>query len=562
MVLSTYNPFMDVPNDTRRVAAQRPRIALVIATAVAVLTPNTSAPALEPGPAALAKRSGELNVLFVTIDTLRADRLGCYGYTRAHTPVIDSLAASGVRFENAYSHHPVTLPSHVTLFTGTHAAHHGVDDNGLFRLADEAVTVAETLKGAGFSTGAVISSFVLNSQYGLDQGFDMYDDSLSVGRKQDLGGFEEMTATGVSDRALEWIEQHAQERWFLWLHYYDPHGDFEPPPAYMRAGTKPYDGEIAYVDAELGRLMAELEKRGLTERTLTIITSDHGESLGEHEELAHGLFLYEATMRVPLIVSLPGAIPAGRVAKQTVSLVDVAPTLLSVLDLTTPERAQGRSLMPLLFSDPAEWTETPVIMETMTPWHQYGFSPTSAMVQGNFKFIESPRPELYDLTADPHELTNIIDQNRSRARSMAKQRRELHALYSESSIEGGSRVEMDDRARDRLKSLGYVFAGPSSDEGFGDAPDVKDKIQIMKAIKMASELRAAGREKEAFSTLENVLESSPDTRLVLNRLGTWYALKKDFGNGERYFKRLLRLDPDYIEAYNKPWSALRQCLSL
>ena len=497
----------------------------------------------------LARLSSELNLLVVTIDTLRADRLGCYGYRQARTPVIDSVAASGVRFDNAYSHQPITLPSHATLFTGTHPAHHGISDNGIFTLPDEAVTLAEVLKGAGISTGAVIGSFVLHSQFGLDQGFDTYDDSLSAGRKKDPGGFEEMTATGVSDRALEWIRKNAGKRWFLWIHYYDPHAYYEPPPAYRRAGSYPYDGEVAYVDFELGRIMDDLERRGLTERTLVILTADHGESQGEHGELTHGLFLYDADMRVPLIASLPGAIPAGRVASQTVSLMDIAPTVLSALGMPPPKQIQGRSLMRLLFSDPEDWEEAPVIMETMLPWHQHGWSPSSAIVHERFKYIEAPRPELYDLEADPRELTNIHDKNHDRAEAMARRLEALRTGYSESSLEDKSSVKMDDATRDRLASLGYIFSGPASGNPALDAADVKDMIKLTQMTRRASDLRDSGNEDEAFSLLEDVLEKSPDSRRVLNTLGTWYARKNDFQNAEKLFKRLIQLDPEDIGAY-------------
>jgi arylsulfatase A-like enzyme/Flp pilus assembly protein TadD len=519
------------------------------AMAITLLVLGTYSLYFGPGPDQLARLSGELNVLMVTIDTLLADRLCWYGYCGARTPVIDSVAASGVRFDNAYCHQPLTLPSHATLLTGTHPAHHGIAHNGLFVLPEEAETMAETLKGAGFSTGAVIASFALHRQFGLDQGFDSYDDTLSAERKQDAGGFEEMRATAVSNRALEWLGQNAAERWFLWIHYYDPHSAYEPPPEHQWTGGHPYDGEVAYVDFELGRVMDDLEKRGLRERTLVVIAADHGESMGDHGELTHGLFLYGESMRAPLIVSLPDAIPAGRVASQTVSLMDVAPTMFSALGLTPPKQVQGRSLLPLLFSDPADWVEVPVTMETMAPWHEHGWSPSSAVVAESFKFIAAPKPELYDLEADPRELENLYDKNHSRAELMEKRLKALRSRYSESSLEGKSSVKMDDRTRDRLASLGYIFSGPASGSPAGNEPDVKDKIGLMKTIEQASDLFDSGNEDEAISLLEDVLEQSPDSRKLLNRLGTWCAQKNDLQNAEKYFKRLLQLDPEYIAVY-------------
>ena len=521
------------------------------ASVVGVLAVLTSSMLGGSAPQKLARVADPLNVLLVTIDTLRADRLGSYGYPRARTPVMDALAASGARFDRAYALQPVTLPSHTTLLTGMHPARHGIEDNGLFRVPDEATTLAEMLKGAGFSTGAVVASFVLHRQFGLDQGFDTYDDSLAAAGMQNTAGFDEMTASVVSDRALSWIAQHADEGWFLWTHYYDPHAEYQPPRAHQKAGEHPYDGEVAYVDFELGRILDDLERRGLKERTLVIVTSDHGESLGEHGELAHGLFLYEPVMRIPLIVSLPGTIPAGRVVSETTSLLDIVPTVVAALGMTTPETFQGRSLVPLLFSDRAEWEEAPVILETKVPWHSYGWSPSTAIVHRGLKFIQAPTPELYDLDSDPEELTNLLDLldgDRGRGDAMARQLRELRAAYGEATLESVGTVTMDDATRDRLASLGYIFTAAATNP-VEDAPDVKDMVDVLQMISHASVLRDSGREDEAIALLEAVLERSPDSRQVLNRLGIWYARRKDFRNAERHFKHALEVEPEFIVAY-------------
>jgi arylsulfatase A-like enzyme len=350
-----------------------------------------------PGPAKLARARGGLNVLVVVIDTLRADRLGCYGYQKARTPVTDSLAESGVLFSRAYCNQPITLPSHATIFTGTHPAYHGVNDNGLFRLPEQAVTLAEILKDRGFTTAAIISSFVLHRQFGMDQGFDHYDDRLSNKRGETTLGFKEMPAVDVSDRAVAWIDRHSDERWMLWLHYFDPHAAYVPPPRFLEGVPHPYDGEVAYADFELGRVIDLLEQKGLKKRTLIVFTSDHGEGLDEHGEPTHAVFLYNSTVRVPLIISLPGVIPGGKSADALVSLMDLMPTILDALGLKIPEHVQGRSLVPQLFKDTGDGREIPVLMETMAPWHQYGWSPSKAVLEAGYKFIQAPKPELYDL---------------------------------------------------------------------------------------------------------------------------------------------------------------------
>lgn len=464
---------------------------------------------------------------------------------------MDAFAASGARFDRAYALQPVTLPSHTTLLAGMHPARHGIEDNSLFHVPDEAETLAEMLKGSGFSTGAIVSSFVLHRQFGLDQGFDTYDDSLSAGGKQDGAGFDEMKATVVADRALSWIAQHADQRWFLWAHFYDPHADYLPPRRYQKAGTHPCDGEVAYVDFELGRILDDLERRGLKERTLVIVASDHGESMGEHGELAHGLFLYEPVMRIPLIVSLPGTIPAGRVVNEAASLLDIAPTVLAALGIATPETIQGRSLMPLLLSPRGEWEDASVILETKVPWHSYGWSPSSAIEHDGWKLIQAPKPELYDLVHDPGERRNLLDGESGRGNTMARRLRELRASYAESALGNGDAAEkvLDDATRERLASLGYIFDGDSSANPVDDAPDVKDMVDVLRMISEASTLRGSGQRDEAIALLEAVLERSPDSRRVLNRLGIWYARRKDLRNAERHFKHLLEVDPEFIEGY-------------
>jgi len=497
-----------------------------------------------PGPAKLAAARGGLNVLFVTIDTCRADHLGSYGRDQARTPVLDGLAKSGVLFENAFALQPLTLPSHSTIFTGAHPARHGVEDNGLFILPARAETLAETLSKEGFATGAVISAFVLHRQFGLDQGFSHYDDALSSGRRGTSVGFDEMPAGRVSDRAIEWLGTNRDRRFFLWLHYFDPHADYNPPPGFKAEGMSAYDGEIAYVDHELGRVMAALQNSGLVEKTLVIVTSDHGESLGEHGEPTHGEFLYDSAMHVPMIFSLPGVLPAGVRADEQVCLMDLAPTVLEVLGIEPREGMQGRSLVPLFYRK--DIADQPVVMETMAPWHEYRWSPSFAIRKDGWKYIRAPRPELYDLSKDPGELDNIIEDNRGRAEAMSRELTRLRSAFSEHALDRES-GGMSEESRERLASLGYLFSGSGAGKPGPEAPDVKDMIGLLRMMKQAQTFHENGRTREALELMEKVLAKSPDSARALNKAGVWYAQAGDQALAEKRLERLVRTAPDFVE---------------
>jgi arylsulfatase A-like enzyme/Tfp pilus assembly protein PilF len=524
---------------------------IIFAAALALTGILISAYALlaGPGPAKLARARGGLNVLVVVIDTLRADRLGCYGYQKARTPVADSLAESGVLFSRAFCNQPITLPSHATIFTGTHPAYHGVHDNGLFRLPEQAVTLAEILKDSGFTTAAIISSFVLHRQFGLDQGFDHYDDRLSNKRGETTLGFKEMPAVDVSDRAVDWLDRHTDERWMLWLHYFDPHAGYVPPQRFLEGVPHPYDGEVAYADFELGRIIDLLERKGLRERTLIVFTSDHGEGLDEHGEPTHAVFLYNSTAHVPLIISLPGVIPGGKSVGELVSLMDIMPTILDALGLKIPDQVRGRSLVPRLFKDTDDRPEVPVIMETMAPWHQYGWSPLKAIVEAGHKFIEAPRPELYDLEADPRELRNIYERNRGRAEAMARLLKRKRAEYEADSLASRAERKMDARTREKLASLGYVFTGAGAKEPSIMAPDPKDMVEILLWTREAATLKKNGKTGEAIALMEKIVRRNPDNRRAMNLMGTWYVQAGALDRAEQIFKRIITIDPDFHEAF-------------
>jgi len=491
----------------------------------------------------------DLNVLVVTIDTCRADHLGCYGYEKARTPVIDSLAASGVLFEKAFALQPATLPSHSTIFTGTHPAHHKVLDNGLFALPGEAETMAEVFQDEGVTTGAIISAFVLHRQYGLDQGFDFYDDRLTE-NKAHTAMYDEMKASVVSDRAINFIEQNGDGRFFLWLHYFDPHAGYLPPAEFEGRFEHPYDGEIAYVDRELGRVIGALEKRGLRAKTLIVVTADHGESLDEHGEHTHGMFLYNATQHVPLIMSLEGTLPRNRRIEENVSLMDIMPTVLDIAGIPVPEDVQGLSLADLIFSDGADHKRrpAPVIMETHSPWYQHGFSPSYAVIRDGYKYIKSPKPELYDLVSDPDELRNIIGDRPSLASDLSNTLEKTRARYAASPLKSPAEIYMTEKSRRRLESLGYLPADRSREDEMS-APDAKDKIGIQDMLNRAERLKAEGKIEKAVEILEKVVEQNPGDVNSMTKLALLYSTGGKVEEAITLYREALEISPYYVPAY-------------
>ena len=351
--------------------------------------------------AAFAAPAAAPNVVVITIDTLRADHLGCYGYKQIRTPNIDALAAEGARFERAYTAVPVTLPSHTVMFTGTYPMRSGMHDFAANKLGPGQPTLASVLKEHGYVTGAVIGSAVLDSRFGLNRGFDFYYDHFDFNRLQE-SNLEEMERPGnlVADVALDWLGQNYQKKFFLWMHLYDPHYPYHPPAPYAAEyQDHPYDGEIAFADSQVGRLIHFLKSKGLYENTMIVLTGDHGESLGEHGEKYHGFFIYNATLHVPFIIHLPGA-ASPRVVPGLVNLADLMPTVLQELKIDVPAQVQGQNLLPLMRTkEPGE--DRTLYAETFLPRLHFNWSELRGVETDNYHFIDAPKPELYDLTKDP-----------------------------------------------------------------------------------------------------------------------------------------------------------------
>lgn len=502
------------------------RRATALLLAAAVLTPlacgggDTASPGAgaDPGPAPLAGR----NLLLITVDTLRADRVGAYGDGEATTPALDRLAAEGVRFESAYTPVPLTLPGHAALFTGRSPLATGVRLNGHHYLADGETTLAERFRDAGYATGAAVSAYVMVAKFGLAQGFDHYEDSLTA---RDLYNFyAEIPADETVDRFLAWLDERAGEGrpFFGWLHLYDPHLPYAPPEPWAgRFADDPYRGEVAFADEQVGRVLARLEELGVAADTAVVATSDHGEGFGEHGEHGHGLLAYDETLRVPLVIHAPGELPAGTVVEERVSLFDVAPTLLALFGLEPlpgeggPLRP-GRDLGPLLLGTGGEGGDgdavgdgapgaAEVYFETVAGHEEKGWAPIQGVVSGHLKYIRAPRPELYDLAADPAESENLFDERRSDAGRLERRLREIEAAAPEDA--GAGRRELDDEDRERLAALGYLGGGESrSDEPL----DPKRGIAIENRVREIRRLLEAGEVESAAAALEEVRSANPD----------------------------------------------------
>lgn len=481
---------------------------LVAAIVLAGCAPADDAPADRW--AQLARRaSGEpLHVVLITIDTLRADRLGCYGAEHATTPEIDALAAEGVRFANAATTVPFTLPAHSSLMTGTYPPFHGVRENVGYQLDSGLPTLAEELAAGGFSTGGFVSAFVLDSRWGIGRGFEEYFDDFDPEESAsgNLGAVQRDGAETVA-AAVAWLDEPRQGPFFLWLHLFEPHDPYTPPePHLSRHAGRPYDGEVAYADALVGRLRRALEQRGLLERSLVVLTGDHGEGLGQHREGFHGFFVYDSTVHVPLVVRGPFA--DGRVIDAPVSHVDLLPTLLELAGLRVPTEVQGRSLLPLLRGE-AESEERMVYSESMYPLVHYGWAPLRSLRTRDHKLIAAPRPELYDLAADAGESDNVVQHHR---RLYAELGGELDALVER--LGRGGRQEaapaaLDEETLAQLQALGYLAGRGGvaiADEDAAERADPKDRIDLHQLVMLAqSELgrndldAARGRLTEALA---------------------------------------------------------------
>jgi arylsulfatase A-like enzyme/Flp pilus assembly protein TadD len=496
-----------------------------------------------------ANQKAAPNVIVITIDTLRADHVGCYGYKAIRTPTIDSLAADGTRFDRAYTPVPVTLPSHSAMFTGTYPTLSGMHDFSGNVLNPQQPTLASVLKENGYATGAVIGSAVLDSRFGLNQGFDFYYDHFDFNRLQE-SNLEEMErpANAVVDVTLDWLGKNYQKKFFLWMHLYDPHHPYRPPPPYDKEYVSSlYDGEIAFADAQVGRLIAFLKQKGLYADSLIVLSGDHGEGLGEHGEKTHGFFIYNSTLHVPFVIHLPAASSVKQV-EAPVSVADLMPTVLAALGIAVPAKVQGQSLVPLIMGKAKPGDRT-LYSETFLPRIHFNWSELRGAETANYHFIDAPRPELYDLKKDPGETQNLFPQKKAVGEEMQGKLNTLVREYS-ANQELAQKTGLDPALMERLKSLGYAgFSGGGDPNASNrDLPDPKDRIELYELISEAISDAQHGRLQESADKLTTALKTEPNAVATRYLLGLSYYRLLRFEDARKEFTRVVELSPDYTLA--------------
>jgi arylsulfatase A-like enzyme/Flp pilus assembly protein TadD len=486
------------------------------------------------------------NVILISIDTCRADHLSCYGYESNTTPNIDAVAAEGMLFEQAISPVPLTLPAHSSLLTGTIPPYHGVHDN--FDYLDKSnITLAEILKEAGFTTAAVVSAFVLDSQFGIEQGFETHHDRFESPLE---GNDVEQRQGGETTRvAIDWLEENKGNEFFLFLHYYDPHAQYQPPePFASRFASNPYAGEIAYVDHCLGQIIQKLKDLALYDSTLLIITADHGEMLGEHGEPTHDYFVYQSAVKVPLIFKIPGCNKPARI-KPIVGLVDIVPTVCSLLKIETPKHVQGVDLAPIFKGDCLSVQDRHVYCESFTAT-KYHANSLLAIVSDRYKYIQTTRPELYDLVEDAAESNNLVEQRGPQATMMKNSLAEMleQSVRNDSPESAG---EMDARAISRLQSLGYVGGAVTEDFSFDETKD--DPKDLLAYHLSQAKFNTYFMKKEyakAKICAEKMIVQRPDCSVGYEQLGKTVVAQKDYSQAVVYLHKVIEMEPDRSEAYD------------
>ena len=477
----------------------------------------------------LKGRESGLNVLLITVDTLRADALGSYGNEMASTPWMDRLASEGVRFANARAHNVVTLPAHASILTGLYPQEHGVRDNSGFRFPDELPTLATILRQKGYRTAAFVSAFPLDSRFGLDVGFDVYEDSF-VGAERRPAFFEQ-ERSGVETIALarEWIDADDDRPWFCWVHLYEPHFPYEPAERFRaRFGEDSYLGDVATADAALAPLLEPLLNGTGDEHSLVVLTSDHGEALGEHGEATHGIFAYEGTLRVPLILHQPRLFEP-RVVGGPARHVDILPTVLDILAIPVDQRLRGRSLLREAMGDASEGSSTSYF-ESLSPLLNRGWAPLYGVIDGETKYIDLPIPELYDLARDPGESTNLAATDPERLAELRGMLAPLRAVDT-----GSNPTPEDAETMERLRSLGYLTGSSSDKVTFTEADDPKMLMDLDEALREVAGLYQEGNLSAALERARELVRDRPGMRMALLDLA---HLERESGNLEAAMEAL------------------------
>lgn len=486
------------------IALGAPARRLVVAVVLVALACRPS----PPGGTQVAAETPRPPIILISIDTLRSDRLPAYGYDGVETPAVDRLAAEGVLFERAYTHVNVTLPSHVSVFTGLLPPEHGVRDNAGYRLDEAIPTLAAELAKAGYATGGFVSSYVLRAGTGVARGFDVYDDEVGFETGRQLGRLQR-PGTETLAAASEWLGGVAGSPFFLFLHLYEPHAPYAPPPPFAGRYDDRYDGEVAAADAVVAGLIGRLEELGVYDEALVVLLSDHGEGLMDHGEMDHLILIYRETIQVPLIVRLPGGERGGERVATGAQLSDVAPTVYSLAGLAAPDGLAGLDLFGPEATSPGGAPRL-IVSESVYPRIHFGWSDLASIVEGDLHFIESPDPELYRLSEDPEERNNVIQEERAAARRLRAALQGIDRTLT-------SPAEDDPETRRRLESLGYLSGGARS--GAESLADPKSRIGVVADLGRASRLLESGDLAEAEEALRAVLVAEPQLVLAWQQLG-------------------------------------------
>jgi len=522
------------------------RPAIVFITCLLAIATSQTALWAQPSPPASAETkpaaTSAPDVFLITIDTLRADHVACYGYKDVETPTLDALAADGIRFTHAYTHSPITNTSHTSILTGLLPSVHGVTDFGV-PLSPQHVTWAELLKKKGYQTAAFIGAVILDSNSlapGLNRGFDFYDNFPAKTETKARWGRVERRAGDVIQHAESWLDKHptglhSGAPRFVWVHLFDPHDPYEPPPPFAEKYAKhPYDGEIAYADFALGHFIATLKKSGAYQNAIIIVVGDHGEGLGEHGEETHGLFLYDSTLHVPLIIKMPmerrasrpspGAAPNGLVVDAQVRTTDILPTVLSLTNTPAPPELNGESLVP--YFDNQSQPARSLFGETDYPL-RWGWAPLRAVREENAKFIEAPRPEFYDLQADPRELKNLYLPPSAQGQETQPESAQLQSLQAE-----------------MAKWKAKLPPPSGSSQPTANLADPKDKVEVQNLLHRSMLASDDGRTAESREYLEKAIQIDPDSPTALRQLGELELSAQDYAKAATHLKRAVELRPE------------------
>jgi arylsulfatase A-like enzyme/Tfp pilus assembly protein PilF len=506
---------------------------------------------LVPLEASNTKKNSGKNVLLITIDTLRSDRLSCYDSQYVHTPNIDSLAEKGILFSRAFANTSTTLPSHTNILLGVSPLYHGVHDNLHFVVREDFLTLAEHLKANGYATAAFVGAYPLDSRFGLAQGFDIYDDEYMHRYDQNLSTLERR-AEDVIDTAIESMEKISSP-WFVWIHCYDPHLPYEPPePFKSQFAENPYEGEVAYVDFMMGKLLKFLEEKRLMDETMIVFTGDHGESLGQHGEMSHGFYAYNSAIWVPLIINVPG-LEAKRM-QLNVSHLDIFPTVCDFAGVKKPSFLQGSSLLPVLRGK--KLADRPIFFESMYPYYSHGWAPLRGFIAGHEKFIDSPIPEVYDLEKDFDEATNLAS-----ARKLDGYRNQLGVIIKDLSSPESlhSRESYDRETLKKLSSLGYISRSPgAAKESFGQEDDVKTLLPFHNKVFEAMNMYGKGKTNEAIEMLKNIITARKDIGIAYYRLGFLFMNEGKTDEALEILRQGLSNVPDDYDVYRNYVNILRR----